>query len=124
MEFNWVTLINKIIQISGVQFYKTSSVYFIVCSPPQVKSPSITIYPTFTLLTLLTPLPSGNHHTVVCVWLLLFLVFCFALLNPLTFFNQPPKPLTSDICQSVLCIYVSVAILFVSLCCSLDFTYT
>ena len=45
IEFTGVTLINKIIQVLGVQFYSTSSVHCIVCSPPQVKSPSTTIYP-------------------------------------------------------------------------------
>ena len=28
-----MTLVNKIIQVSGVQFYNTSSVYCVVCSP-------------------------------------------------------------------------------------------
>ena len=45
IEFIGVTLANKIIQASGAQFYNTSSVYCAVCSPSQVKSPSITIYP-------------------------------------------------------------------------------
>ena len=43
----WVTLVNKIIQVSGVQFDNTSSAHCVVCSPPQVKSPSVTIYPIF-----------------------------------------------------------------------------
>ena len=30
--------LNKIIQGSGVQFYNTSSVYCVVCSPPRAKS--------------------------------------------------------------------------------------
>ena len=44
-----------------------SSVHCIVCSPPHVKSLSITIYSSITLL-YLTPstFPSGNHITVVC----------------------------------------------------------
>ena len=37
-----MTLVIKIIQVSGVQFYNMSSLYCIVCSPPQVKFPSIT----------------------------------------------------------------------------------
>ena len=49
IEFVEVIVVHKIIQVSGVQFYKTSPVYCTVCSPPKVKSPSITIYP---------PLPS------------------------------------------------------------------
>lgn len=36
-------MINKIISVSGIQFYHTSSVYCIVYVPPQVKFPSITI---------------------------------------------------------------------------------
>ena len=41
----------------------------IVCSPPKVESPSITIYLTpFTLFTTLSsPSPSDNHHSVVSV---------------------------------------------------------
>ena len=42
IEFIGMTLVNC---TSGVQFYNTSSVYCIVFSPSQVKSPSITIYP-------------------------------------------------------------------------------
>ena len=38
-------LVNKIIQLSGVQFYNTSSVCCSVCSLPKVRSPSITFYP-------------------------------------------------------------------------------
>ena len=46
IEFIRMTMFNKIIQISGAQFHSPSSVvHCIVCSPPQVKSPSITIYP-------------------------------------------------------------------------------
>ena len=40
-----VTSVNKIIYVSSIQFYYTSSVYGIVYSPPQVRSPQITIYP-------------------------------------------------------------------------------
>ena len=50
IELIGVTLINNIIQASGVQFYHTSSAYCTVCSPPQVKSPSIAVHPHFTLL--------------------------------------------------------------------------
>ena len=46
-----VTVANKIKEVSGILFYNTSSVYCTVCSPPQVKSPSITIY---------SPLPSST----------------------------------------------------------------
>ena len=30
--------------MTGVELYNTSSAYFLVCSPPKVKSPSIPIY--------------------------------------------------------------------------------
>ena len=33
IEFIGVALVNKIIQVSGIQFYNTSSVYCLVCSP-------------------------------------------------------------------------------------------
>ena len=69
-----VTLLNKFIWVSSVKFYDTSSIYCIVCLPPKVKSPSITMY-----LTIFTfcpsshpPFPSSNHHTVVCIYELLF----------------------------------------------------
>ena len=81
--------INKINQwVSGAQFYDTSSVYCIVCSSPQVKSPSITIYPPYTLFCPPTPFPSGNHHTFVCIYKGFFCLFVF-LLNPFTFFTDP-----------------------------------
>ena len=43
IEFIGVILVNKIIYTSDVQFYNTSLVYCIVCSPPKLESPSITI---------------------------------------------------------------------------------
>ena len=42
-EFIRMTLVNKIIEVSGVQFSNTSTVHCIVCSPPQVKSPFIKV---------------------------------------------------------------------------------
>lgn len=42
---HWLSLVNKITYVSGVQLNNKSSVYFIMCSLPQVKSPSITFYP-------------------------------------------------------------------------------
>ena len=53
IEFIGVTLANKILQASRVQFYNSSPVYCIVCSPLKVQSPSITIYPPFFLSTCL-----------------------------------------------------------------------
>ena len=41
LNFLGVPLGNKIIQVSCIRFYNTSSVYCIVCSPPQVMSPFI-----------------------------------------------------------------------------------
>ena len=68
IEFIGMTLVNKFIQVSGVQFYNTSSVYCIVYSPPQVKS-SIIIYPSLPSSTSpSSPFPYGSHCTVVCVY--------------------------------------------------------
>lgn len=49
IEFIGVRLVNKMIQVSGEQFYYTSSDCCIVCLQPKVKSTSITVYPPFTL---------------------------------------------------------------------------
>ena len=86
-------------------------VCFIVRSPPQIMSFSFTIYFPYTFSYLPPPpFPSGNHHTVVCVWEGLF--FC---LIPSPF---SPRPTTHpcDSCQSILCIYDSVSILFLFDC--------
>lgn len=40
----WVTLINKIKEVSSVQFNNTSCTYCIVCLPPKVRIPSVTKY--------------------------------------------------------------------------------
>ena len=64
-----VTLVNKIVQVSGAQLHNTSPVYCIVCSPPKVKSSSITIYsPLYPHLPLPPSFPSGNQHTDVCLY--------------------------------------------------------
>ena len=52
IEFIGVTLVNKIIQVSDAQFYNTSAVHCIVCSPPEVMSLSITTDP---------PIPSSAY---------------------------------------------------------------
>ena len=44
IELIGVTLVNEITEVSAVQFYNTPSAHCIVCSPPQVQSPSILIY--------------------------------------------------------------------------------
>ena len=68
IELIEVTLVNNIVQISGAEFHSTSSVHCIVCSPPQVKSPSIIIYPhlPFSIYPQPPPIPR-NHYTLVLV---------------------------------------------------------
>lgn len=60
IEFIGVTLVYKIIGVSGIQFYTASSVYCIGCSPPQVRPPSVTYYPPLPSSTCPLPFPSGN----------------------------------------------------------------
>ena len=101
IEFIAVTLVNPITWVRSVRFHNTSSVYCITYSPPWVKSPSVTVYPPCTLFYFLPhPLPSGCHHTAVCVQGFFFLFL--PLLNPLTFFTHSHNPLPSNSCQSVL----------------------
>ena len=68
-----VTLVNKNIYVSAVQFYETSSVYGIVCLPAKV---NLLCHHTFDPLPFPDPsstLPSGTHHTVsVFEFLLVF----------------------------------------------------
>ena len=47
IAFLRVTLVNKIIQVSGAQFHNTSPVHCIVCAPPRVRSlsPFSLLYP-------------------------------------------------------------------------------
>ena len=97
-------------------FYDTSSVHCIVCSPPQIKSPSITIYPAFTLSYLLhPPFPRGITLQLSIYEVSGFVAVVLFLFNCFTFFTQPPYPLPSDSCQSILFIYESVSVLFVIL---------
>lgn len=51
-----VTLVNRISQVSGAQFFNTVSAP-VLCSPPRIKSPSITIYPPSMLTTLILYCP-------------------------------------------------------------------
>ena len=83
--FIGVTLVIKIIELSGVQFYNESSVYCIVCSPPKVKYPSDTIYPLLPSSTSPTPrLPLvttvlwsvSMKFLFVCL-ICFFVAFCF-----------------------------------------------
>ena len=66
-----------------------------------------------------SPHPSvfSGHHQHCC--LCLRVIHIRTLANPF-FFHPVPRPLS---CHSVLCIYASVFILFISLFCSLDSTY-
>lgn len=43
IKFIRVTLVHRVIEVSGVRFYDTSSIHYIVCPPPKVTSSSITI---------------------------------------------------------------------------------
>ena len=61
-------LVNNIKLVSGVQFYNTSSVYCIVCSSPEVKSPSITVY-------LLIPSSTSPYSFFPLVITILFSVY-------------------------------------------------
>ena len=114
-----MTLVNKIIQLSGAQFYNLSGVHCIVCSPPQVKSLSTTIYPLFTLLQLRPPTSRSNHHTVVCV----HEFFSFLLFSSIPPPPHPPTHPSHPNSISLLSFSESVSILLISSFCSLDFTY-
>ena len=90
-----------------------------MCSSPQVKSPSITIYLPFTLFYLPPP-----PFPLVIITILSLVTMRFFCLIPSPFsLSCPATTLLSDSCQSVLFIYESVPILFVSLFCSLDSTF-
>ena len=83
--------------------------YIVLCSPPQVRSPSITMCPPTTLSYLPLPFSADNHHTVVCVYESFFV--CLIPL-PLSLIPQPLSPLTA-----VSLFSVSMSL---SLFCSLD----
>ena len=107
-----------------IQLYRfqhsTSSVYCIVCSPPQVKSPSTALHP---------PLPSSTSlpHLLVSVVITILssvsVSLFFLFLTPSPFSLSSPRSFPSDSCRSVLCIYESVSVLVAGLFCSLDPTY-
>ena len=60
-----VTLVNKMIQVSGVHFCNTASVHCIACSPLKLTRPLSPLTP-FTLVCLLRPHPFlWQHHTVL-----------------------------------------------------------
>ena len=55
-----VTLVNKVIQVSSVHYYYTSSAYCPACPAPRVRFSSVTIY--------LAPLPSTAPPHSPCLW--------------------------------------------------------
>ena len=112
--FIGMTLVINIIQVSGVQFYNTSSVYCIVYSLPQVKSPSISINPPPIFYLCHPPSPP------VITKLLSVSEFSFFLL-PLPFSPSSTSLLPSDSCQPVHNLWV--CFYFASWFCSLDSTY-
>ena len=83
IEFIEVTLVNKSIQVSTVQFYNTSPVYYIVCPPPKAKSPSLPFEIAFPLL----PVTAGPYH-YSCI---LSLVLQHIVLWPTLFFTNPQR---------------------------------
>ena len=81
-----MALVQEITQVSCAEFFNTASVHCIVCSPAQVKSPSITTLSRYTLLHLPSPHPRPAAITtllsiVVCVYEFFLFYFSF-LLNP------------------------------------------
>ena len=118
IEVIGVILVNKILQVSDGQFYNTSSVPCILCSPPQVRSLSITVSSPLPISHLLPPFPPGSCHSdpQVHEFCLSFFLLCSIPFSP---YHGP----TPSSCKPVLCIYESVSILLVSLSGSLDSTY-
>ena len=73
--------------------------------PCLLPSPFILLLPTSTSL---PTLPSGNHHTAVCLYEVVFFQ------SPSYFSPGSPNSFPSVSCESVLCVYESVSILFLS----------
>lgn len=92
-----VTLVNKNMYVSGVLFYNTSSMYFILCLPPQAKSFSITTYLPFTLSYL-------SHFTPINI-AIYEIFFC---LKHSFFLPNPSSPILSDRCPSLFSVSVSL----------------
>ena len=86
-----MTLVNKIIHVSGAQFYNTSSVYYIVRSPPQVMSQSMPFIPPIPSS---TPSPWQSPHCCLCPWDFSLSLFC--LIPPL-----PAAPSPANSCQPI-----------------------
>ena len=75
IKFLGLTLVNKIIQVSSIDFHNTSSVYYIYCLLTKVKFPSLTIYRSslFLLPPLTVPYPLVTTTVfVVCSYEFLF----------------------------------------------------
>ena len=116
-KFIAVMLVNKINQVSSVQLHNTPSAHCIVHPPPKVKSLSATIYPPFVLFQLPSPCFSLAATILLFVSGFFFFFFCFVsfCLIPSPNFTQPPTPLPSNSCHSILyhlflfCLVVYVA---------------
>ena len=94
--------------IPGVQFYNTSSVYCIVCSPSQVESSSITIYSPFTLFYF--PNPSFPLVITILLWVSRSFFFFNSFIS-FTQLPQRPSPLTA-ISMFLFCLLVYFVIRF------------
>ena len=70
-----VTLINKTIYISNVQFYDTSSVYCIVFPPPKVKFPPITIHSTPSYWSNQKMIALFTFHRMTVLWKLSWVLY-------------------------------------------------
>ena len=73
IEFIAVTLVNKIIWVSGIHNSIIHHLYIVLCSPPKVKSPFITICLPCTLFYPPTP-PSlwQSPYCCLCPWVFFF----------------------------------------------------
>ena len=105
--FDFIAFIGA--QVSGVQLNKTSSAHRLVHLLPQVKSPSAPISP---------HLPFPLAVTALLPVSVCYVYTCMCLLIPSLFSPRPTTPLSSDSCQSVLCIHAFISIVFISLFCS------
>ena len=65
----------------------THHLSILLCLPPHIKSPSITIYPPFTFFYLCPP------TSPLIITVLLSVIFC--VLNPFTYITQRPTPVTA-----------------------------
>ena len=103
IEFIGVTLVHNTIQFSSVQLNKTSA-HCIVHPLPQAKQ-SLFLSPFIPPLP--TSFPSGYHHTVVCVYVKIYIYIYSFCLIPLASFIQPPNTLPLwqlSFCSMYLCL--------------------